>query len=300
MTPTQADLRPSRGIQDIAGRAMLVSVKIRQFSANKTDKKISKEVAAQHNADSSMGHYKKALIAKEALAELTRIAGEIRKEHGRRTLPWAEDGSRILTSTAYNQYAEFMRKSNEKWDDAVAAFLSQWDSFVEDARVKLNGMFNPNDYPEMHKLRGMFEFRWTVRPIPLDQDFRVALGSNEVAAIKAQLQDELDTTVKDAMRSVWEQMHEVVGKMVERLRAYNPAKPGEACFRDTLVTNISDLLQILPSLNLTNDPKIDEFTAKMQELVRYDAQALRDNMIVRDDIAARAEAILNGMAAFVA
>ena len=88
--------------------------------------------------------------------------------------------------------------------------------------------------------------------------------------------------------------------MAERLRAYDPAKPGASPFRDSLVENIQKLLDVLPSLNLTNDPKIALFADEMRELCAHDAQSLRDNMFTREDVAAKAEAMLDQMRQFVA
>ena len=293
------NLHPSKGIEDIASRAMLVSLNISQFSAMKTDKKITAEVAVAHGADVNMGRYAKSVIEKKSLDKLRRLAGEIRSEHYRRTLPWSEDGARILTSSGYQEYTAFMRKSSDAWDSEVSEFLDGWQSFVSDARVKLNGMFNPADYPPIEKVAAKFRFRTSVKPVPVADDFRVALGANEVSSIRAELESSMADTVELAMQAVWTQMRDVVAKMAERLKAYNPAKPGDAPFRETLVTNITELLEVLPSLNLTNDANVARFTDSIRDLVQFDAQALRDNQWKRDDTAKRADAILADMSAFI-
>jgi hypothetical protein len=293
-------LRPSASIEDISGRAMLVGLTIKSFNPVKTDKKITAEVATAHGSEVSMGRYAKSVIDKSAIDELRCLAGEIRTEHYRRTLPWAEDGARILTSQGYNDYAAFMRESSDKWEAAVGRFLDGWDSFVRDARVKLNGLFNENDYPPAGKLRKKFAFRTTVRPVPVAEDFRVALGASEIGAIRAQINSDLAETVREVMMTVWVQMRDVVAKMAERLKAYDPQHPGAAPFRDSLVTNISDLLAILPSLNLTEDEAVKVFAGEMRGLTKFGAEELRDNRWKREDTAKRAEAILSQMEQFIA
>lgn len=288
------------GIHSLTDRAMLVGLNISQFNPTKTDKKISEEVAQAHNADASMGRYAKNVIAREAVDALRKLAGEIRKEHARRTLPWAEDGARILTSAGYNDYAEWMRGANQKWDAEVEKFLSQWDTFVQDARTKLNGMFDPDDYPSVEGVRAKFKFRWKVRPVPQAQDFRVTLGDVEVSAIRQEIEAENRATVEAAMRDVWERMRDVVRSMADRLKQYDPEKPAAHPFRDTLVSNIAELLEVLPALNLTEDPKVAEFTREMQALTQHSAQELRDSQWKRDDVAARAQTILDQMAQFIA
>jgi hypothetical protein len=287
-------------ITNIADRAMLVNVSIRQFNPVKTDKKVTQEVATQHGSEVSMGRYAKSVVAKESLDTLRKLAGEIRQEHYRRTLPWAEDGARILTSAGYFAYAEYMRDAQAKWDPAVSEFLNSWDRYVSEARAKLGTLYDPSDYPSVRELRGKFEFRYAVRPVPTASDFRVSLGSEEVSAIRAEIQSTLDASVHNAMRDVWGRMRDVVGKMAERLRAYDPNNASAAPFRDSLVSNITELLEVVPSLNLTGDAAVTDFAARIrQDLTGFDAQALRDNMFTREDVAQRAESIYNQMAAFI-
>ena len=299
MTATST-LQPSTGITDIAGRAMLVGLTIRQFNPTITDKTITADVNARLNVAGDQGKYQKALIVKSRMKALSAYAGEVRTEHYRRTLPWAEDGARILTSAGYFEYAEWMRTAEAKWAGLVREFLNEWDTLVDEARVKLGSAFNPSDYPTFDQLKGKFDFRWSVRPVPVADDFRVALGASEVAAIRSDIKASLDATVQDAMRDVWGRMRDVVGKMAERLRAYDPNNPREAPFRDSLVGNISELLDVLPSLNLTGDSAVSSFTAQMRELTQHDAQKLRDDMFIREDTAKRAEQIYTAMSAFIA
>ena len=298
---TASTLQPSNSIATIADRAMLVGLTIRQFNPTVTDREITDEVSAAHAISGDMGKYKKNLIVKERIKPLTKFAGEVRAEHYRRTLPWCEDGARILTSEGYFEYAAWMRDQQAKWnDELVPAFVAAWDSVVAEAQSKLGSAFRRSEYLTADQLRGKFDFRWSVRPVPVADDFRVSLSVGEVAAIRSDITAGLRATVDEAMRDVWGRMREVVGKMAERLRAYDPSKPGEAPFRDTLVSNIAELVDILPSLNLTADPAVADFTAKMRALVQHDAQTLRDNMFTREDVAKRAESIYTAMSAFVA
>lgn len=293
-------MAPTQGIQNISDRAMLVGLTIRQFTAVKTDKTITQEVADKHGSEVTMGRYAKSIIAKSATDTLRKLASSIRVEHYRRTLPWSEDGARILTSAGYNEYSEWMRKAHDEWDAAVIQFLGDWDGFVSDARIKLNGLFRADDYPTRTQLEGKFAFRWTVKPVPVANDFRVVLGATEVAAIRNDIEAGLQVTIKEAMKDVWGRMRDVVQSMATRLRAYDPNKPGDSPFRDSLVSNIAELLEILPSLNLTQDREMDRFMGEMRELTKIDAKTLRDNTWTREDTAQRAEAILSQMSQFVA
>jgi hypothetical protein len=285
----------------ITERAMLVGLNIQQWLGAKHDKKVTQEVARTHNSDASMGRYRKMLVAKESLERLRQITSAARHEHYHRTLPWCDGGARILSSTGYFDYAAKMREFQLEWDAAVAVFVAEYPQFVEAARGRLNGLFNEADYPSPSKMRRKFSFAFNVLPMPVAEDFRVQLGDAETARVRSEIEDSFNESMRLAMADVWERVREVVGKMAERLRAYTVTNDGVANpFRDTIVTNIRELLEMLPSLNITEDPKLAQFATRISaELCKYDADELRENDGARERTAQAAEAILEQMGDFV-
>lgn len=286
---------------NIQDRAMLISLSIKSWTATKHDKNASREVANTHHSDVTMGRYNKQLVCKDAMERLKKIQGAARTEHYRRTLPWAEDGSRILSSAGYFDYSQAMRKFNDEWTDAVREFVTDYPRFVNEARSRLNGLFRESEYPAPFSIESKFSFGYNVFPMPSGDDFRVELGDAETARIQAEIQANVDATLEQAMSDVWDRMKDAVTRMVERLRAYAPSVHGTANpFRDSLVENIRDLVNLIPSLNITSDRRISEFSARLEnELLQYNAQTLRDNQYAREETASRAENILTSMRDYI-
>jgi hypothetical protein len=72
------------------------------WSARKHDPDASEEIAVRHGAQADSGRYHKLLLPKQALAEIQKIVSEARQEHYFMTLPWGDDGCRVLpASTTY-------------------------------------------------------------------------------------------------------------------------------------------------------------------------------------------------------
>ena len=161
MSSPQTNYAPS-----LADRAVLVNLSISQWSAAKSDKKVNHEVAAKHGNDENMGNYRKSLLAKDALRAIKELTAKAREEHYRVTLPWRDTGDRILSSAGYFQYAAAMRTIQSEWDSAVSTFCANYQQYVEDARLKLNGLFNSADYPTTAEIRGKFAFKSEVLPVP--------------------------------------------------------------------------------------------------------------------------------------
>jgi hypothetical protein len=80
----------------LTSRAMLCSLSISVWSARKHDPDASEEIAARHGAQSDAGRYHKMLLPKAALAKIQKIVSEARQEHCFMTLPWDDNGYRVL------------------------------------------------------------------------------------------------------------------------------------------------------------------------------------------------------------
>ena len=99
-------------------KAMLVKLKISQWTARKYDRKISDKVARDMGADPDAGRYTKVLIANEAIEKINKLANEIRnKYHYTNTLPWLDDGSRILPAKNFQEYSQKIREYKSQFEN---------------------------------------------------------------------------------------------------------------------------------------------------------------------------------------
>ena len=105
------------------------------------------------------------------------------------------------------------------------------------------------------------------------------------------------------MRDLWERVHSAVSRMSRNLNSYgtDPAT-GRIVhpFRDSMVENLRALVEVLPKLNVSGDPHLDDMRQRLvQALCPHDAQELRDDAGLRRSVASEADAILDAMADYV-
>lgn len=280
---------------NVKERAMLITLSISVWTARSYDRKISEKVAKEHNTATDVGRYNKKLLNKAKSYEaIVQHAGDTRKWHYANTLPWSDTGSRILTSKNFLPYSEEYRHRKEKFDDLLSAFVSEYPKLKEDSKALLNGLYMESDYPMGHEIGERFSIGMSILPLPSGEDFRVDLGDAEVAIIRRRIEEQTQAAQVVAMRDLWSRLHEGVSKLVQRL-----GDP-EAVFRDTLITNLRDLCSLLPRLNLTNDPELENTRLAVEgRLASYDPQLLRDDAGVRATVAAEAAKIQQVMAAYM-
>ncbi len=265
----------------ISSKAMLAHVSISQWSARKLDRKVTTEVNRDHNAAADAGRYNKSLLAADALKAITTVANAARNDHYFMTLPWLDDGARILSAMAFEKYSETMLEHKGRFETEVRKFLANYDSYVRQAEMRLGDMFKETDYPSVIQLQHKFGFETTLTPVPSQEDFRVDISEAAADKIRREIESRANEATDKAIKDCFERIHEVTSKMAERLNGYEPGvngTPSKGVFRDSLVENVRSLVEILPSLNITNNPDLDDIARQMHsELCRTDAADLRES-----------------------
>lgn len=282
---------------DLSSRAMLVRLNVSQWTARKCDKKITGEVNRDHGASADAGRYNKNLLAADALKPVVQAVGAARTFHYANTLPWRDDGARILPAANFQEYKRGLAKLESEFRAAVDTFIGSYGCYVNDARARLNGMFSEADYPAVGKVRDAFSWSTSADPLPVAEDFRSTMAdipAADIEALKADAAARMDQAVHGAMLDLWARLSDVVGAMAGKL------SDEKAIFRDSLVGNVADLCNILPRLNLAGDAVLESFRVRVaSSLAGLKPQELRDNGQARAAAAAEAQAIADKMAAYM-
>ncbi|TCU34100.1 hypothetical protein [Rhizobium azibense] len=288
----------------LSEKAMLSHVRVSAWTARRIDRKVTDEVNESHGAANDAGRYNKLLVNKEALAPIQSAISAARTFHYSRTLPWQDDGARLLPAAAYLDYTARLRGIRADFDNAVDEFIKGYSKHVEDAKKRLGDLFKPEDYPGEAEIRARFDFKTIINPVPAAEDFRVAVGDAQAEIIRAEIEERAKEQLQEAVRDVYRRVSEVCERMVEKLRNYIPGNDNvkaQGIFRDSLVENVRDLALVLPALNITSDPRLSEIAERMRrELVRHDADTLRENEDLRESVADAAAAILADVSDFLA
>ena len=179
-------------------KAMIVYLNISFWTARKYDKKVSQEIERQYNADEA-GRYNKILIAREHLANIQKIISAARTFQYKNTLPWTDNGGRLLPAANYFDYVNAIRNFQDEYERETANFLVVYPSLKQEARLRLNAMFDEEDYPDVETLKTKYAFQNQITPVPEAEDFRVNLSSDEIDSIKESLEQQVKDSTEAAM-----------------------------------------------------------------------------------------------------
>ncbi len=278
----------------ITSRAMLLRLNVSACSFRKYDRKVSAKVAADFKANRDPGRYNKILIALDEIKKITAWGDAARRYVEDHAAPWDEPGWWIISVDEYFPAVKALGEIVEKHDEAVHKFVPLYPALVKDARESLKAMFNEADYPPPDDVARRFAIRVHFYPIPSGKHLMVKLGDEALAELQAAQEARTKEAVQGAMRSVWERLHGVVKHMADRL-------DDGGKFHDTLVENITELVNILPHLNVVGDEELEAMRREVEaKLTRFDPEVLRKSRKARKDTLKEAETILDKMKGFVA
>lgn len=266
-------------------RAMLVTLTISEWTNRRYDKQVSAEVETTHGAKDA-GRYNKILVDRKTLEPISKVLGAAYAYHIGKTLPWADKGDRLLPGSLFMDYTDSMRQYKSEVEKRVNDFKAIYPQLVQDARNRLKTMYNPADYPDVKDIGERFAINVSFSPVPSAGDFRVNLNEEYVESIKSEITERTNARQVEALNHCWSRIRDVVGKIHERLADQ------DAVFRDSLISNARELVEVLPHLNLTNDPALAKAEAEVRALL-LDPAALRTNPSARSETAKRAADILS-------
>ncbi len=282
MTSIAAITANSTLINPLADRAMLVGVKISHWTARKLDKKATKFVSDGHEARRNAGRYNKLLIDKAALKKIITCVNAARAAHYERTFPGRTDGLRILPAMAFDAYSADMRRRRQEFEAEIEDFAAKYPGFILEPRsASASSTTRASSQRSPASGTSSTSSPWSGR-MPDAADFRVKSPSSQSEKIKETIEADMRKALESAMADAWRRINEKVGLMV---RAPHQVQPGageggraEGQFRASMVQNVRDLVEVLPSFNLTQDPVLDQVIAAMKrDLCGVDVETLREN-----------------------
>lgn len=266
-------------------KAMLISLSISQWLARIQDREISKKIPMDYLAKSGTGIWTKRLFKESVtMAKIQALISNTKKYHSDMTLPWTK-GVGILPSVKYLEYIQKMRAFNTELETVVLQLSSEFPNLIQQDQQNLGNMYKAEDYPDHSKLRYKFKIDIEASPIPEKGDWRVDLSNEEIEKLEEETEKKQKVKMEEAMKKLWEKLYEPVKKMSETLASGKN-------FHKTLVTNISDLINILPDLNLNGDQNLEELRKEIEEkLCEFSSQQLKDSTYLRETTAEAAEKI---------
>jgi hypothetical protein len=282
-------------IAGVARAGMLVDLNISVYSGRKQDRATQAEVTASKGANSK----KAASVYKSLFAEcveldaITKFQARARAEHYRLTMPWSDNGQRLLPAKLLLIYTKTMNEYRTEFKVLVDKFLVKYDTLVAAAAFQLGTLFDRAEYLASEQVASRFSMETSISPMATSGDFRLDIESEVQHDLITQYEAKAATMLAQANQDAWTRLHKVLTNMSDRLTVEEDGKKRK--FHDTLVTNAEELCDLLTSFNVTNDRDLDRARRLLLDaLTDVTPKELREEDSTRIETKKKVDSILSG------
>src|SRR6516162_4023215 len=275
----------------LANKAMLINLSMSRWSGTKVDPKASRKLAQDANAQDGSAIVSKRLMPKEAFADITTAWNAVRAYRDKHSAPWSDEGPRIMTRNIFDLFMSGYGELERQYNAVVEEFVTvKYPPVRDKAAFRMGDLFDERDYPTPDKLREKFGVNLDIDGITEPNDFRVALPEQELAKVRADMEESIQRRLGVAMQDVWSRIAGLLEHYIEKMEDEN------AIFRDSTIDNLVELMNILPGLNLVNDPDLRTIRQQIMSTIgSYEPNDLRKDKDLRAAAAKEAKEIRESM-----
>ena len=294
---------PEASAPSIASSAMTVELSMSIWTARKKDHKASDDVASMNSADKGVANVTKNLLGNcDELTALQKFAGNLRNLHYSMTMPWSDNGQRLVTTMQYFKYNEVMTEMIDEGWRMVDDFLNVYDWKVMDAQAKLGAMFNRDEYPTRDAIRGKFAFRLAYEELPdggNTGDWRLDLPHEAMQTLRTNYANSFNLKIKGAMDDVWTRLHTNLTRLVRQLDVDEEGK-GNRLY-DTVFDQALSLTEMLGTCNVTGDTQMEAMKRQLEQALHQADGApltvdkIKKSPTLREDTRAKLDAALSAL-----
>lgn len=277
--------------QEIFSNAILVRLRIGQAGLSATSKTLTDEAAEKHEADrdSVRGTVQKLKPADRK--GITRAINMAKSALYYNTLPY-EEPYRLCPAVRYDSLKRALEPIQESFKESVEDLLTRYDTLASDYKNRVKDLAEEVPFPSREELSENFTFKLIEMPITDPSKLRLNhLSEEELTDLRDRVGSDIHEKVAGGIREITFRLLDQVGKIKTQC-----AKGEDARFFQSLTKNLEKELDVLPSLNVTNDAEIDRLIGRVRkELAQIDVKDLKVNGQVRTKVEKTAAAVMKDL-----
>ena len=274
-------------------KAMLVHLRISMWTGSHKDGAVTQKVCNEFGVAKDAGTWWTHYVPPEELEGIKSAAGSVRNTWIKWTMPWLDGGVRIVPSGKYNAYLTAIQEAIKEYNKACDAFLLRYPAILEASPERLKSLKDGKNMPSVDELRNRFGVTHDIFPMPSTEDFRLqGVSEGDTEKIKEQMEESLKLAFDETLTYVWQSLLNLLEKVDKVMSEPNKK------FKDSLIKNLEKFIDDLPSLNIVDDPGLEETRKKIiKQFMGIDPQDLRESDVLRKGIAKQAKAAITEITA---
>lgn len=281
---------------DVRNFGTLVTLTNRRWHAKKKDRNAALDAAKAAGAAKEAFESHKRLLTgcDEKLKAVHKCIDDARNTHYEMTMPWStigvndhgkRQGGRLLPNTRFFDYVEAMGKYKADMDTKLDEFVDAYPDLIAMVQQKLGRAFDTTDYPKPSVIREYFTLEFDFEPIPSSSDY-VGLQEAQAEKLGHALRKKTQQRLENALQDAWAKVYRDVSHAASVLGDPNKS------FQKSTIDKLRAHAENLRHCNVTMDKRVEQVRHLIETtLTSHDAKAIREDDVLRRDIAEKAKAV---------
>lgn len=275
----------------ISSSTMLVELSIGQYSGNIKDKEASAKLAEDNGAKKKVIRAIKSVFGECAeLDAIQKCVSAARRDHEFHTVPWGNLGQRMLTTMKQPDYIAKMTDWEQQFFGLVENFGDVYDDLINNVvPQELGSLYKKEDYYPWDVIKKRYRFTLRQWSTPDVGNILTDLPKQALEDMKADMAEAMKENLVAANNNLWQRLAKVCENMSRRLD-YSDKKQR---FNSTLVSNVEDIVDLMRTLNVTNDPHMVKTVNRIEDALNgVTTEALREDEYMRGETKRKIDDVL--------
>ena len=287
-------------MSSMSDRACLVTLEIKSPGFRKTTKRGSAELASRNDAENDRIAASVALLPRECLARISKLASAARKLVEGVSAPW-QGKARIMPIPEIGKLRTEFDKIKAQYDPAVAEMLDDFEANGAHYMQAIGTFAADFVLPTREKIASKLSMSLNFLPLPgAESDWRVRMQQEEIAL----LTQGIEAANREMVEANRARARDALNDMLERVSAYrvvqdDTTKTGErieGAFHQSALDQLRQTAEVLRSLNFLGDAEFADICDDMERIGKMKAAELKASQAFRDSALEQARELTERLA----
>lgn len=219
------------------------------------------------DTDKKMLSVAKKLLNSEEREKIEKLDQEIRKYLYNTSIPFhLKNGIYMIPVKILTQVEGKLKLYREVREQLIQAFLEAYPKALSEAKEALGGLFDARDYLPVPEMARRFSMTWRYFTFDTPESLSEISAElwEEEREKAAKNWEAAQEEIRVALRA---SMADLVNHMVDKLS--EPEEEGKKkIFRNTMVSNFNDFLELFAPKNITNDTELENLVEQARMLMQ--------------------------------
>ena len=246
---------------DISGTCVLVDFSQGKFSGRKLDRQQSDQLNYAKNAERGASQVIKDIMDTSppyiAINSLIQANGA---KYRSLTLPHTTKGTRVCPNANLDKLQQFISEAEVEFWKLVDDVIADYDETKVRSRSRLGDLHKDSDFPDISVVRSKYHFEYSYEPYPTMGNFFLDSANRQHQAIMDNFKE---NEAKNKQRGVLYLMDGLKKILVPITPLANKQR-----LSDSLIENAQEFVEQLSTLNVTNNPEIENDRKVLDAVIR--------------------------------